>query len=110
MFDYLLLNKHFMNFCLLFGGNMDYRIRCTKCILREKLLEILNDKKIENITVTEICKKADINRATFYKYYKDNFDLLDTIKDDFAFELKSSITSDTKETITNVFNVINSNK
>ena len=36
---------------------------------------------MNKITVTQICKKAEINRVTFYKYYQDTFDVYEKIVD-----------------------------
>ena len=66
---------------------MDRRIKYTKKIIKETLVELLNEKEINKITVSEICKQADINRATFYRYYLDAYDLLDKIKEEFVNEL-----------------------
>lgn len=45
------------------------RITVTKRMLREGLLRLLEDKPIEKIKVTELCREAGINRATFYSHY-----------------------------------------
>ncbi len=36
--------------------------------------------RIEKITVKGICEKAGYNRSTFYQYFKDTYDVLDTIE------------------------------
>ena len=59
---------------------MDARIRYTKMVIRENLFEILKNKTIDKITVKEICEQAQINRATFYKYYDNAYDLLDKLE------------------------------
>lgn len=40
------------------------------------LLELLEEKDFEYITVKEICKKANVNRSTFYLHYENIGDLL----------------------------------
>lgn len=69
---------------------MDRRTQYTKKIIKETCLELLEEKDITKVSVSELCKKADINRATFYRYYLDIFDLLKKIEDDFVEELKGS--------------------
>ena len=49
---------------------MDKRIEYTKKTLKDTFLSLLAEKDIINITVSEICKEAGINRGTFYRYYK----------------------------------------
>lgn len=67
---------------------MDRRIIYTKKVIKETFINLLSKKDISKITVTEICNISDINRATFYRYYIDIYDLLDKIKIDFINELK----------------------
>lgn len=45
------------------------RITLTRRLLLEALLQLLEKKHINDISVTELCKCAGINRATFYKHY-----------------------------------------
>lgn len=75
---------------------MDRRIKYTKKVIKDTFLSLLVQKDIKKITVSEICKIADINRATFYRYYLDVYDLLDKIQEEFVQELKkaSMITND----------------
>ncbi|MDO4815813.1 MAG: TetR/AcrR family transcriptional regulator [Bacillota bacterium] len=54
---------------------IDRRVRYTKKAIRESFLELLENKPLEKISVTEICKNADINRGTFYSHYSDPFEL-----------------------------------
>lgn len=61
---------------------IDPRIRYTRNIIQTSFLELLRQKSLENITVREICEKAEINRSTFYKHYRDCYDLLDSMKED----------------------------
>lgn len=41
------------------------------------LISLLEEKPFEYITVSEICKRADVNRSTFYLHYENTVDLLD---------------------------------
>lgn len=43
----------------------------------EALICLLNEKDYEYITVKEICKKAGVNRSTFYLHYESIDDLLE---------------------------------
>lgn len=58
----------------------DARVRYTKMMIRNSLLELLRTKPIAKITVTEICEMAGINRATFYAHYSDPSDLLHALE------------------------------
>ena len=68
---------------------MDRRTKYTKKIIKDTLINLLTEKDIKKVTVSEICSKADVNRATFYRYYLDVYDLLDKIEEDFINELKA---------------------
>ena len=48
----------------------------TACLMDEALLYLLEKKDFEYITVKEICKKAGVNRSTFYLHYENTNDLL----------------------------------
>ena len=73
---------------------MDRRTKYTKKIIKDTLIKLLSEKDIKKVTVSEICKLADVNRATFYRYYLDVYDLLDKIEEDFINELKQPYLED----------------
>jgi len=53
----------------------------TSVRMNNALLAVLEEKPFEYITVSEICKKAEVNRSTFYLHYENMCDLLaETIK------------------------------
>ena len=56
---------------------VDRRVRKTRTQLRECLITLLKEKKVQDITVRELTDMADLNRGTFYLHYKDVFDLLE---------------------------------
>ena len=62
----------------------DQRIKLTKRLLAESLVELLKEKPLEKVTVTELCRKAGINRATFYNHYDMPADVLRVIDEDFS--------------------------
>ena len=71
----------------------DARVRYTKKVLREALFKCLKEKAIKEITIKEICDLAEVNRATFYKHYRDCYDIVREIEeeqlDEFRVILKS---------------------
>ena len=81
---------------------MDRRVKYTKKIITETFLNLLKEKEINKITVSEICNIADINRATFYRYYLDTYDLLEKIEQDFILELVD-VTNNDKDTSVSIF-------
>ena len=67
----------------------DRRTRYTRQTIKGILLEELKTKPYSKITVTELCKKAEINRGTFYLHYCDIDDVLDDIFEDFLSDTSS---------------------
>lgn len=63
-------------------NNTDRRVKRTKKALRDSLFKLLENKSINEITVTELTTLADINRATFYFYYTDLIDMLQQIQNE----------------------------
>lgn len=59
----------------------DRRTRYTRGVIRETFMDILKNKPFSKITVTELCRLAEINRSTFYIHYYDVNDVLDDILD-----------------------------
>ncbi len=55
---------------------MDPRVRRTRQLLRNALIELIQEKGYNDITVKDITQRATLNRATFYLHYRDKEDLL----------------------------------
>lgn len=70
------------------------RIRLSKRLLKDALLQLLLEKSIEKITIYELCDTAQINRTTFYKYYGSQYDLLEEIENEFFAELEQYLSMD----------------
>ena len=66
---------------------VDLRVRHTKQVLKDALTKILRRKSIDQITVTELCKTAGINRNTFYSHYSSPASLMEEIEQRFCDEL-----------------------
>lgn len=47
----------------------------------ETFLEMMKTSELENISVTELCKRAGVNRTTFYACYEDVYDLAHKVVD-----------------------------
>lgn len=63
------------------AAKMDRRVKYTLEVIERSFLEFMQQKPITQITVKELCQKADINRSTFYSHYEDLSALLNDIQD-----------------------------
>ena len=54
----------------------DIRVRRTYNQLTEALIKLLAQKSFDDLTVLEICNRANVHRATFYKHFVDKHDFL----------------------------------
>ena len=61
---------------------IDRRVRKSKEAIRTALVKLLKHKNIEDITVTEIAKEADVNRKTFYNNYENIYQVIEEIEND----------------------------
>ena len=43
------------------------------------LVELMKNKRFEDITVNELCTKADVRRATFYKHFEDKYAFISSV-------------------------------
>ena len=57
----------------------DLRIRRTRKLLCNAMLELLETKSFDEISVVEICDKAMVHRATFYKHFEDKYTFMSYI-------------------------------
>jgi len=58
------------------------KIRYTKMVIRDSLMELMKTKSILSVSIKDICELADISRSTFYAHYKDQYDLLRQIEEE----------------------------
>lgn len=77
----------------------DGRVRYTKMRIRSAFYELAKQNEYDKITVTAVCNKAEINRATFYKHYLDIPDLIDKLQEEAIEKLINRLDVATKSNI-----------
>ncbi len=96
----------------------DRRVRRTKKLLTQALMQLMQQKQVKEITVRELTDLADINRGTFYLYYKDVYDMIEKLEDG-IFDALSSIAAlhendaarqETKPILLDVFRFVEENQ
>lgn len=51
-------------------------------LIKKAVVDLLYEKPLDKITVTDVVKRADINRGTFYAHYTDISSVLDSLVED----------------------------
>lgn len=57
------------------------KVQYTRSVIRGAFFQLLKEKPIEHITVSELCVQANIHRGTFYQHYHDIYDLRKCLED-----------------------------
>lgn len=68
--------------------------------IEKTFLQLIQTKELSNISVTDICKSARLNRSTFYANYVDIYDLADKVKE----KLENDISAIYQDEISNQYN------
>lgn len=95
---------------------LDARIEKTLDKLRKALIEMMKDESIDSITVTALCRRAGINRNTFYAHFDEPSQLLQNIEDlllGMMWQTLSQVDTDKldlKDFVTGILTVIDSNR
>jgi len=71
------------------GSNL--RVRRTQKLLREALIELIEERGFEALTVGEITERAMVSRAAFYRNYRDKYDLVEQIFEEAMTDLLHAI-------------------
>lgn len=71
---------------------IDPRVLRTRQLLKDALIELMQEMDVDKITVNRIAERATINRVTFYLHYKDIQDMLETMADAMAQDVERVMT------------------
>lgn len=91
-------------------NSFDARVRYTRMIIEKSFLELLKEKPVSKITVTELCSKAQINRATFYKHYLDIPDLLEKLEEELFNQIREMFRNQAVDMEINLMEMMNYTK
>ncbi len=72
----------------------DKRIQKTQKMLKCALCELLMEKEIHNITISELSNKINISRSTFYFHYDDIYDLYSKLESELFGNLDELLAND----------------
>jgi AcrR family transcriptional regulator len=71
----------------------DARVRRTRDALGDALIELMQEKPFESITVQDVLDRAHVSRSTFYSHYSDKDDLLLSDADEFFEALSMALSA-----------------
>ena len=57
----------------------DRRVKRTKKAISDAVWSLMQEKNFEDLSVNDICDRAEISRTTFYYYYVDKYDWLEKV-------------------------------
>lgn len=66
---------------------VDRRITKSKRALRSALIDLMEERGFDAVSVNDLCARADLNRGTFYNHFRDKEDLLSTLEDEVMADL-----------------------
>lgn len=64
------------------NNKTDRRVRRTRALLLQGLIQLMGTKDVKDISVKELSDLVDINRGTFYLHYSDIYDMLAQVEDE----------------------------
>lgn len=70
---------------------LDRRIIKTRRAINTAMLQALNERHIDNITITEVTTRADINRKTFYLHFSCVEDVVKAMEEKFTDEFVKAV-------------------
>lgn len=73
------------------NGGIDRRIIKTKKSIRTAFKELIQEKEMSEISISELTKRANITRSTFYMYYQTVEDVRSEIENDIIDNITHSL-------------------
>jgi AcrR family transcriptional regulator len=86
-------------------ASKDLRVIRTKALIREALIDLIDEKGFDAITVRDITTRARINRGTFYSHYQDKFDLMTQCQEEYMDKMKEIFKQNITEADNNHSNI-----
>lgn len=67
------------------------RVRRTQKLLREALIDLIEERGFEALTIGEMTERAMVSRAAFYRNYQDKYDLVEQIFEEAMGDLLNAV-------------------
>ncbi len=85
---------------------IDPRVKRTRGLLQQALIDLAHEKPLDNITVQDIAARAEVNRATFYAHFEDKYALMDYTAREMFLERLDSTLADSRLTLTSLRSLV----
>lgn len=56
------------------------RVKMSQELLKQSLIELLEQKDIHQVSIKELCERANVSRSTFYAHYGSQYELFQAIE------------------------------
>lgn len=66
----------------------DRRVARTRQAFRAALIELIEEKGYEALTVNDLCTRANLNRGTFYNHFRDKEEMITSFEDEVLGDLE----------------------
>ncbi len=77
-------------------------------VIRQAVLSLLKEQTIDKITVADVCRLSEINRATFYRHYENQYGVLFEMEDDLLEQVPP--VQDSEERLQTIFQTFEAKK
>lgn len=67
------------------------RLQRTQKLLREALIDVIEERGFEALTIGEVTERAMVSRAAFYRNYRDKYDLVEQVFEEAMSALLSAV-------------------
>lgn len=73
------------------AGEREARTAQTKARIKEALMGLIAEKGFDALTVSDVTRRAGINRGTFYLHFIDKYDMLDKLEGELIARLEDTL-------------------
>ncbi|MDE7362716.1 MAG: TetR/AcrR family transcriptional regulator [Oscillospiraceae bacterium] len=77
----------------------DLRVIKSRRAIRNTLFGLMSEKPLAKITVSEICARAEINRKTFYRHYREISDVIEELENEILGEFSAIMRTGNKSVL-----------
>jgi AcrR family transcriptional regulator len=74
----------------------DVRVRRTRALLRQALVDLIEERGFDRVTVGDLTARAMVSRAAFYRNYRDKYELVEQVFDEAMAEMTSAAEGDNR--------------